>query len=365
MVYSESYQMPLNLIAGEPDDFHSNGEVGSSDRPRVAPMSFTSVEVCAGAGGQALGLHMAGFDHLALVEMDRHACETLRLNGDRMGWSGRVHEADLNHWVPDFEPGTVTLVAGGVPCPPFSVAGKQLGPDDDRDLFPALLNLVRRLQPRAVQVENVKGLLSSKFATYRASVEAELLGMGYVAQWRLLNACDYGVPQLRPRTILVALRPDDMQHFKWPAPNQLPAPTVGEALLETMSAEGWEHAEAWAQNADSIAPTLVGGSKKHGGPDLGPTRARMAWAGLGVNGLGLGNSVPGPGFVGDPKLTVRQAAILQGFPEWWLFAGGKTASYRQVGNAFPPPVAHAVGSAIVEALTSNQVARSKRRSTAA
>lgn len=365
MVYSESYQMPLNLIAGEPDDFHSNGEVGSSDRPRVAPMSFTSVEVCAGAGGQALGLHMAGFDHLALVEMDRHACETLRLNGDRMGWSGRVHEADLNHWVPDFEPGTVTLVAGGVPCPPFSVAGKQLGPDDDRDLFPALLNLVRRLQPRAVQVENVKGLLSSKFATYRASVEAELLGMGYVAQWRLLNACDYGVPQLRPRTILVALRPDDMQHFKWPAPNQLPAPTVGEALLETMSAEGWEHAEAWAQNADSIAPTLVGGSKKHGGPDLGPTRARMAWAGLGVNGLGLGNSVPGPGFVGDPKLTVRQAAILQGFPEWWLFAGGKTASYRQVGNAFPPPVAHAVGSAIVEALTANQVARSKRRSTAA
>ncbi len=365
MAYTRSYQMPLDLIAVAGEGFTSGGELGSPGGPRVAPMSFTSVEVCAGAGGQALGLHMAGFDHLALVEMDRHACETLRLNGDRMGWAGRVHEADLNQWVPDIAPGTVTLVAGGVPCPPFSVAGKQLGPDDERDLFPALLDLVRHLQPRAVQVENVKGLLSSKFAAYRASVEAELLSMGYAAQWKLLNACDYGVPQLRPRTILVALRPEDMQHFKWPTPNPAPAPTVGEALLDTMSSGGWEDAIAWAQRANSIAPTLVGGSKKHGGPDLGPTRARSAWADLGVNGLGLGNDVPGPGFVGHPKLTVRQAAILQGFPEWWLFAGGKTASYRQVGNAFPPPVAHAVGSAIAQALMANRSARSRQRSSAA
>jgi DNA (cytosine-5)-methyltransferase 1 len=308
---------------------------------------------------------MAGFGHLALVEMDRHACETLRRNGERMGWADRVHEADLNNWVPEMKPGSVTLVAGGVPCPPFSIAGKQLGPDDERDLFPALLKLVRQLEPRAVQIENVRGLLGSKFDVYRAEVEAELLDMGYLAQWQLLNACDYGVPQLRPRTILVAMRPEDMKHFRWPEPNRASAPTVGEALAETMAAGGWEHAAAWAQHADSIAPTLVGGSKKHGGPDLGPTRARLAWAELGVNGLGLGDRVPGPGFVGMPKLTVRQAAILQGFPEWWELAGGKTASYRQVGNAFPPPVAHAVGSAIATALNANKAARQKRRTAAA
>lgn len=357
--------MRLGLQAGMAEVDGHGGSPTDPESPRITPMSFTSVEVCAGAGGQALGLHMAGFDHLALVEMDRHACETLRRNGERMGWADRVHEADLNTWSPSIAPGSVTLVAGGVPCPPFSIAGKQLGPDDERDLFPALLRLVRQLEPRAVQIENVRGLMSAKFEGYRAKVEAELLSMGYVAQWKLLNACDYGVPQLRPRTILVALHPEDMKNFVWPTANPDSAPTVGEALSETMASGGWELADQWVAQANAIAPTLVGGSKKHGGPDLGPTRARQAWADLGVNGLGLGDRVPGPGFVGMPKLTVRQAAILQGFPEWWELAGGKTAAYRQVGNAFPPPVAHAVGSAIAAALHTSQAAKPRKRSAAA
>ena len=94
-----------------------------------------------------------------------------------------------------------------------------------------------------------------------------------------------------------------------------------------------------------IAPTLVGGSKKHGGPDLGPTRAREAWKKLGVNGLGIANEAPGPEFpVGQmPKLTLRMVARLQGFPDNWQFAGRKTSAYRQVGNAFPPPIAWAAG----------------------
>jgi DNA (cytosine-5)-methyltransferase 1 len=118
-----------------------------------------------------------------------------------------------------------------------------------------------------------------------------------------------------------------------------------------MARSGWEYAEKWARGANRIAPTLVGGSKKHGGPDLGPTRARKEWARLGVNGLGLADAEPEPGFVGLPKLTVQQAAMLQGFPDWWQIAGRKTAAYRQVGNAFPPPVAQAVGEAIVAAWT--------------
>lgn len=317
---------------------------------RITSVSFTSVELCAGAGGQALGLHQAGFQHLALVEFDKAACETLRTNGEKWGWDKLVHEGDLRDWKAAESLKGVTVVAGGVPCPPFSIAGKQLGADDERDLFPALLDVVEDLEPRAVQAENVKGLLGKRFDAYRRDIEARLLEAGYLTQWQLMNACDYGVSQLRPRTVMVALRPEDMKHFKWPTPRPQQPPSVGEKLLKSMAARGWEGAEAWAARADAIAPTLVGGSKKHGGPDLGPTRARKAWARMGVNGLGVGDDVPARGFVGDPKLTVQQAALLQGFPAWWKFDGRKTAAYRQVGNAFPPPVARAVGKQIINAI---------------
>ncbi len=109
-----------------------------------------------------------------------------------------------------------------------------------------------------------------------------------------------------------------------------------------MASRGWRHADEWREKANRIAPTIVGGSKKHGGPDLGPTRARKAWAELGVDGLGIANEEPEENFKGMPRLTVRMVARIQGFPDDWGFWGGKTARYRQVGNAFPPPVAAAV-----------------------
>ena len=119
-----------------------------------------------------------------------------------------------------------------------------------------------------------------------------------------------------------------------------------------MGAADWSGAADWAARADRIAPTIVGGSKKHGGPDLGPTRARAAWRELGVDGLGIADNPPGLDFPVDqpPKLTIRMVARLQGFPDDWQFSGRKTAAYRQVGNAFPPPVARALGLAIAAAL---------------
>lgn len=117
-----------------------------------------------------------------------------------------------------------------------------------------------------------------------------------------------------------------------------------------MAAAGWKGAKQWSELATSIAPTLVGGSKKHGGPDLGPTRARMAWEALGVNGKVLANEPPDKNFSGVPSITVKMAALLQGFPKDWVFCSKKTNAYRQVGNAFPPPVAKAVGIKIREAL---------------
>jgi DNA (cytosine-5)-methyltransferase 1 len=400
--------------------------------------TLTSIEICAGAGGQAIGLHQAGFKHLALVEIDKHAAKTLQDNIDqREGWEWErkfcdVVSGDVNDFRP-LPPGSeegkgheceggehsdsslkkaieflrgplkardLDLLAGGVPCPPFSHAGKQLGKDDDRDLFPRMLDLVEELKPRAVMIENVRGIKDAKFEDYRDWVEARLQGgrairpedgveqdfpgLGYrVCGWKVLEASEFGVPQLRPRAILVAIRKDVLGEleFKWPSGTGNP-PSVFEALEETMEERykpflemGGEVAQKaqfswgeWRRQASEaadgksggIAPTLVGGSKKHGGADLGPSRAKAAWQQLGISGMGVANdrkaclkkkSYERDLFgKGGPMLTVQQASIIQGFPKEWEFDGGKTAQYRQVGNAFPPPVAEAVGKAIAKVL---------------
>jgi DNA (cytosine-5)-methyltransferase 1 len=305
----------------------------------------TVFEICAGGGGQAIGLEAAGFECAGAAEIDAHACATLRLN--RPGWN--VIQTDVREISGEPFRG-VDLLAGGVPCPPFSIAGKQLGSNDERDLFPEALRLAAEIRPRAVMLENVPGFASEKFKDYRTAFLAKLRRLGYVADGKILNACDFGVPQLRPRFVLVALRKDDMEYFRWPDPVE-DRSTVGETVGDLMAANGWKGARAWKKRANGIAPTIVGGSKKHGGPDLGPTRARQQWAALGVDGIGIADEPPAKDFPIDanPKLTVRMVARVQGFPDAWQFAGRKTASYRQVGNAFPPPVAEAVGRAIANA----------------
>ena len=304
---------------------------------------MTSVEICAGAGGQSLGLERAGFEHAALVEIDDACCATLRVN--RPQWN--VLHGDVTRF--DGRPFRgVDLLAGGVPCPPFSVAGKQLGAKDERDLFPEALRLTDEIRPRAVMLENVRGFLDPSFEQYRKNLFSDLRKLGYKAEVKLLHASDYGVPQLRPRVVIVALRSDDADHFAWPEKLNSPAPTVGNTLLDLMAANKWRGAKQWAAGAQAIAPTIVGGSKKHGGPDLGPSRARKAWAALGVNGGTIADFAPERDFAEVPKLTVRMVARIQGFPDDWHFTGRKTAAYRQVGNAFPPPVAQAVGQSIMQ-----------------
>lgn len=314
------------------------------------PGALSSIELCAGAGGQALGVERAGFGHEALVEIDDHCRATLRLN--RPKWNViEGLQADLTKF--DARPfAGVDLVAGGVPCPPFSKAGKQLGAADERDLFPEALRVVDEVRPKAVMLENVRGFLDAVFIDYRQKLKAQLRAMGYTfAEAHLFNASDFGVPQLRPRVVIVAIQESYADRFHWPKAGEMQAPTVGACLHDLMASRGWPGANAWRAQADEIAPTVVGGSKKHGGPDLGPTRARKAWATLGVNGGSIAELPPEPDFVGMPRLTVRMVARLQGFPDDWEFTGRKTAAYRQVGNAFPPPVAAAVAQNIRAALT--------------
>lgn len=316
-----------------------------------------AIEMCAGGGGQAIGLEQAGFECAAALEIDKHACATLRLN--RPTWN--VLERDMAHFNgSDYK--DVDLFAAGVPCPPFSTAGKQLGKDDERDLFPEAIRIIGEAKPKAFMLENVAGFASEKFRFYRQRIIDDLFDLGYSVDAKLLNASDFGVPQLRPRFIIVGLRGEFAPHFYWPT--QTPcSDTVGSAICDLLAANGWSGVKHLVEKANRIAPTIVGGSKKHGGPDLGPTRAKRQWAELGIDGKGIANEAPSSDAPLDlmPRLTIRMVARLQGFPDDWLFAGGKTASYRQIGNAFPPPVARAVATQIRMALNKQNDAYSLNR----
>ncbi|MDU5915896.1 MAG: DNA (cytosine-5-)-methyltransferase, partial [Negativicoccus succinicivorans] len=216
---------------------------------------LTCVEICAGAGGQALGLAMAGFVHVALVEYEEDYCKVLKQN--RPEWNvicADVHDFDGRPYH------GVDLLAGGVPCPPFSVAGKQLGQEDERDLFPEAIRLIKEIQPRAVMLENVRGFLNQGFDEYRDHIFTSIQKLGYVTHIKLLNASDYGVPQLRPRVVIIGIRKDQIGAFAYPDEQLDSALTVGDTLRDLMAQNGWEGAKQWASNANRIAPTLVGGS---------------------------------------------------------------------------------------------------------
>jgi DNA (cytosine-5)-methyltransferase 1 len=339
------------------------------------------VEICAGAGGQTLGLERAGFRHRLAVELDQHAAATLKHNlvkflgysEDEVRETVRIGDvADPEVWKPE-QYTDVDLLAGGVPCPPFSIAGKQLGANDERDLFAWAVELCGRIRPKALLLENVRGLSANRFAAYRQHVLDKLRDYGYIGEWKLLQANEFGVSQLRPRFVLVALQPEYAQYFRWPEPHEQEPRTVGELLRDLMGSNGWEEeqVEEWVKKANAIAPTIVGGSKRHGGADLGPTRAKRAWAELGVDAMGVRDAPPEKGWrpangAPGPKLTTAMVARIQGWDDirpvstegseeiqefHWEFPGRKTAVYRQIGNAFPPPVARALGNSIWSAIS--------------
>lgn len=311
---------------------------------------FSCVEICAGAGGQALGLERAGFSHVALVEYEKDYCAVLKKN--RPNWN--VICEDVRNFSGKIYSGA-DLLAGGVPCPPFSVASKQLGKNDERDLFPETLRLIAEVKPRAIMLENVRGFLDKKFDDYRNFILNSIEKLGYKVHIKLLNASDFGVSQLRPRVVIVAVKNTESGKFNYPAAVSFAPLTVGELLKPLMSSKNWKGAAEWAVRANKIAPTIVGGSKKHGGADLGPVRAKKAWAELGVDANGVANDVPAENFVGMPRLTKEMLALIQGFPPDWDFGNKKTAACRMIGNAFPPPVAEKVGLEIRRCLANGKI----------
>ncbi len=299
------------------------------------------IELCAGAGGQAIGLEMAGVNHVALIEIDKDACNTLRLN--RPDWN--IIQEDL-HNVDATQFNDIDIICGGVPCQPFSIAGHQKGHKDERDLFPEAIRFVKELNPKGFFFENVRGFAGKIFDEYRSYIINSFIDLGYYVEWNVIEAADYGVPQLRPRFIMVGKK-NGVVPFTWPQPS-FNKVFVADVISDLINENDWNNFNNWKKVAKKIAPTIVGGSKKHGGPDLGPTRAKRQWSELGIDGSGIANEPPLSNFEGMPKLTNRMVARIQGFPDEWKFSGSKTAVYRQIGNAFPPPVAFRIASELIK-----------------
>jgi site-specific DNA-cytosine methylase len=341
---------PTDAFPSEPPSVASNPVTGSaigSERPETK--RFTFIELCAGSGAQALGLEWAGFDPILLVDSKEDACDTIRRN--RPHWP--VQLADLVNSSPNtvaFGSPHADLVSAGLPrlTPP-----KPQVIDDELVVLRAVIDMAEHFAPTAVLLENVPDLVTHPgFAGERRSIEERFAGMGLHCHWHVLNAADFGVPQNRSSGLMVALTEPYTSRFVWPSPDGRAPVTVGRVLGASMSSRGWPGAEQWINKADRVGPALVGGSDKRGGADLGPTGSKRAWDALGVNGNSIADELPGTTTPRDehPKLTLQQAALLQGIPESWQFSGRKTSTYRQIGHAMPPPVAAAVGRAIARAL---------------
>jgi DNA (cytosine-5)-methyltransferase 1 len=373
-------------------------------------MKMRSVELFSGAGGLALGLEAAGFEHVALVERNKDACATLRLN--RPSW--RVIESDVRKI--DFaELGPVALVAGGPPCQPFSIGGKSRGYDDTRDMFPQAVRAVRELRPQAFMFENVRGLLREAFSNYVEYIRLQLTypdfpvsanvswdvnlqrlqkhhssrgrfdGLTYQVSIHLADAANFGVPQRRHRVFFVGFRSDLDAKWFFPSPtataDQLlrekyvtgrywkdhgmtpsaAAPARFQASIARLQTESlfFQQEDRWKTVRDALAglphPKTQNALPNHAyqpGAKAYPGHTGSPWdepakaLKAGDHGVPGGENMLDYGNGKVRYFSVRESARIQTFPDDYVFSGSWTESMRQLGNAVPVRLAQAVASSI-------------------
>lgn len=338
------------------------------EEAHVTPLrDFTSVELFAGAGGLALGMHLAGFRHVLLNEMDAMACQTLRRNHPE--WN--VLEGDI-HQI-DFTPlrGQVDFLSGGFPCQAFSYAGKKGGLEDARGtLFFELARAVREIQPKVFMGENVKGLLSHDDGKTLEVIRNAIAELGYtLVEPRVLKAIMYQVPQKRERLILVAIRNDiaERVQFRWPDPYKrvmtlrdafyagklfpvdVPAsdfqayPEKKRKVME-MVPEGGD----WRDLPEEIQKEYMGGSFYLGGGKTGMARRlSLDEPSLTLTCAPAQKQTERCHPLETRPLTIREYARIQTFPDEWKFEGNLTAQYKQIGNAVPVNLSYAIGRSLV------------------
>jgi DNA (cytosine-5)-methyltransferase 1 len=297
-----------------------------------------AIELFAGCGGMAEGLRQAGIRHEALYEIDAQCIRTLRMNGFD------AQCCDVGSV--DFRPfaGQVELVVGGPPCQPFSVAGKHHGESDGRDGWPEAVRAVRESQPMAFLFENVAGLMSVRFASYRQRLLDAFKTLGYHTRCVRVDAKDHGVAQCRKRVLIVGFRnATAAQIFTEPAVQ--PVKTLGECIADL-----GEPLPPQTDDGGRIHVLHLGAKAYHGhgGSRLdGPAKTVVA----GTHGVGGGNNGIQTADGSLRYLTVREAARVQGFPDSFQLARGTswTAAFRQIGNAVPPPLVRRFVEAMIQA----------------
>ena len=320
----------------------------------------TVVELFAGGGGMALGFERAGYDHVALVESDRHAAATLRHN--RPHWN--VIKDDIRNI--DFgiyRQLDIDVVAGGPPCQPYSIEGNALGKDDPRDMLPECVRVVSEIRPKAFIFENVTGLLHAKHADHVANILRGFRSAGYHTEIHQIQAADYGIAQTRRRVLIVGMRVDTADIFRMPPRFPERRANIGDLLVDLMAANGWSGAYEWArQRRELPVVNRLGKVVAYGAhastvvTSRGKRRRNEADAQIasGFDSTGLPDRAPTeaeasvPGFL--PSLTLRMRARLQDFPDDWHFSGGIQAAVHQIGNAVPPTMAAAMGLAFAAVL---------------
>lgn len=324
------------------------------------------IDLFAGVGGLTRGFEAAGWETVAAVEWDAVACRSYRQNfPDVELIEGDVTLADLSKWRRKVE-----VVAGGPPCQPFSVAGLQRSHRDTRNFIPAFINVVEDLQPDAFVMENVPGLETPRHRPYLLAVVQFLAELGYEVSYARLNSSEFGVPQFRRRVFIVGMRD---RVFRFPTPSHgprggLPYVTAGEALDASPEDSPNTAIVTYARNP-VLRPQPWDGMLVNGGGRpinlLEPSQTIPASAGgnrthiVDRDGILMeyhrhlmSGGKPRSGLVrGVRRLTVRESASIQSFPDTHAFLGTRSAMYRQVGNAVPPLFAQAIGEALLDQLS--------------
>ena len=313
----------------------------------------TAIELFAGAGGLALGLEQAGINTIEYVEFDKACCETLHTN--RPNWNivcDDIHSVDFTPYH-----GKIDIVSGGFPCQAFSYAGKKLGFEDTRGtLFHEFARCIKEVQPPLFLAENVRGLVSHDKGRTLTTIISVFESLGYTTQYKILNACYYGVGQKRERIVIIGIRNDLDIKFEYPAPDK-EWTTIRKALAGCPKSIGEEYSErkkkvldlvppggCWVDLPEDIAKEYMGKSYYSGGGRRGMAR-RISW------------DEPCLTLTCSPSqkqterchpeetrpFTVREYARIQAFPDDWVFCGGIGDQYKQIGNAVPVEMARRIG----------------------
>ncbi len=328
---------------------------------------YRVLELFAGAGGLALGLHEAGFETVGLVELDKHASNTLKLN--KPDWPVfNVNIIDFNHNLCDYISAeeTVDLVSGGFPCQPFSYAGVGLGLADTRGtLFFEFAEIIKKLNPKIFLAENVKGLSTHDNGRTLKIILKVFDEIGYNVNCKILNANDYDVAQKRERLVMVGIRKDLPNIYKYPLPSKQKL-VLRDVLQDVPISEGARYPEhkrkilelvppggCWRDLPDELAREYMAGSYHLGGGKTGMAR-RISWdeASLTLTCSPAQKQTERCHPDETRPFTVREYARIQTFPDSWIFQGGLSNQYKQIGNAVPVNLAKKIGLSIIQYLDS-------------